>query len=431
MSTPAIPTAGLPFDPTPLTLAAHQPEAWNEFLTRHGVRILAAVATQCEAGCRVARGTYACILRPMLGDGPEPSEAPDLCREAMLRFQGVCARVRGRLSEYRGMASPEAWLEAILWEEWEAYRVARDGHQWLPPGLSELPSSAQSVFRRSCRESNRADVQRQVGLDSTQMAEAEGLIEAALERQGLRWWPWRPENGRENTPAALPASCPAPEELAAWLEGRGAALDRIRWDGHVSDCEACRQRVAWLKPRLEVVPRLTVPRWLLRTVQDHRGQAGPEPETRPRTWRERLISQPDWVAGLVVGGVVGIFILLVVLPRQEYARPVTLPDDQFLARSAAPLPSPLAAHLANARVALRRGKVEAALQELNLVLARRPDDMEARWLLASTYDRLGDQTRALKHYQAFLAMHERREQIIDDRVRRVRERLTGLASDEP
>lgn len=151
--------------------------------------------------------------------------------------------------------------------------------------------------------------------------------------------------------------------------------------------------------------------------------AAPEPDVASVGLRAKLLSQPDWLAGVVLGGVISALLLVVVLPRQEYARPVKTPEDRAIAEAAMPLAPDLAARLVAARTQLSRGQIDAAVQGLNAVLAGRPEHQEARWLLANTYDRLGDQAKAAQHYKVFLEVHDRAQAVEDDRAARARERL--------
>ncbi len=149
----------------------------------------------------------------------------------------------------------------------------------------------------------------------------------------------------------------------------------------------------------------------------------PEPDVATVGLKAKLLSQPDWLAGLAIGGVISALLLIVVLPRQEYARPVKTPEDRALAEAGLPLAPELAARLAAARGQLASGQIDAALQGLNAVLAGRPENQEARWLLANTFDRLGDQAKAAQHYKVFLDVHDRARAVEDDRANRARERL--------
>ena len=98
--------------------------------------------------------------------------------------------------------------------------------------------------------------------------------------------------------------------------------------------------------------------------------------------------------------------------------------------AALPLTPELGKRLAQAREDLSRGRIERAVQNLKRVLAARPDEQEARWLLASTFDRLGDQAQAIKHYKMFLEVHDQRRTFSDDRAHRVRERLSLWDDDQ-
>lgn len=116
-----------------------------------------------------------------------------------------------------------------------------------------------------------------------------------------------------------------------------------------------------------------------------------------RVWEPR-----GWLAGVVLGALLAPFVVLVVLPRQELATAPRRP----LAESGwpAPLPEGAQAALAKGKALLARGRAEAALAELGKVLAAEPGCQEARWLLATTHERLGDRLRASRAYRDFLAV---------------------------
>lgn len=353
--------------------------AWSEFLMLHGGLILGAVTRTCEQGCRVSRSGYACVLHTLSTLAPEPSEAPSWCQEALPLFRWVVQNIRERLPQYTGTPALSAWLLDTLVELRGEYLGTLLGRISIPPALAQASVDAQTVFRLSARVGDRQESIVRSGLSPERFAAAENEISACFQAAHVPWWPW----------------------MVSQAAGTGDP-----------PCQ----------PVTQPVP--TLPTWLLRSVLDTSEQEAPESQTGPRHWRARLLAQPDWLAGVVVGGVVCVFVLLIVLPRQEYARPVKAPDDQVLALAALPLNPELGKRLAQAREDLRKGKIESAIHNLNRVLAARPDEQEARWLLASTYDRLGDQSRAFKHYKVFLQVHDTRSALRDDRAQRARERLS-------
>jgi tetratricopeptide (TPR) repeat protein len=407
------------------------PSAWNAFVQQHGALILETVMDWCEADCRVSRSAFACVLRVIASAAPERAEAPDHCDEALAAFTWACKRLRERLPSRRGVASESGWLRVQLLDLRALYLGVERGRLTLPAALAGASADAQAVFRLSCRQAARDHVGRVLGLGDAALAAAEGEVRACLTRAGLAWWPWR-DGAVEAGWLPLEPLCDRGEEAAALAEGGLAPDVEAEVRGHVDACEACRDRRAAVEAQRAANPASRpVPPWVLRPVIDRTASDAPEPEVAHSGLRARLMAQPDWLAGLVVGGVLCVFLLLVVLPRQEYAKPVIAPEDEVLAVAATPLSEPLARRLTEARRQLRRGQIEAAVQNLNAVLARRPDEQEARWLLASTYDRLGDASRAAKHYRAYLHVHDRREEIEDSRARRIRKRLGQWEDESP
>ncbi|MEB3221955.1 MAG: zf-HC2 domain-containing protein [Candidatus Sericytochromatia bacterium] len=415
---------------SPSSPPAVPPAIWNAFLQQHAPVILAAVLGWCQDGCRVSRTGYACVLRVVASAAPERAEAPDHCDEGLALFTWVSRRLRERLPQRLGLASEVGWLRAQLLDLRLVYLGLERGRLILPAALAEASPDAQAVFRLSCRHGDRAHVGRVLGLGAAAIDAAEHEVRARLALAGLAWWPWGAATATE-TWLPLEPLCDRGEEVAAWLEGALSPEAQVALARHVDACAACRSRQAALEVPTDPAAEVAVPAWVLRSALDRSESDAPEPESALKGWRSRLMTQPDWLAGLVVGGVGCVFLLLVVLPRQEYAKPVTAPDDEVLAVAATPLSEPLARQLADARRQLRRGQVDAALQNLNGVLARRPDEQEARWLLASTYDRLGDAARAAKHYRVYLHVHDRREAIEDSRAKRIRKRLGQWQDDAP
>lgn len=145
---------------------------------------------------------------------------------------------------------------------------------------------------------------------------------------------------------------------------------------------------------------------------------------------EKVKSQPDWLLGVAVGGVISAVMLVLILPRQQYAQPVKAPSDQLLAEASAPLSPELGARLALARKQLAQGKIDGAIQSLNAVIAARPENLEARWLLANTLDNQGDRPKAVKHYQVYLEIHDRIRAVQDERANRARS-VVGTLTGEP
>lgn len=154
----------------------------------------------------------------------------------------------------------------------------------------------------------------------------------------------------------------------------------------------------------------------------------PAPETQPadRPWWQKAMSQPDWLWGVLVGGMGATLLLLVIFPQQEYAREVREPNAALLTQRGRPLPPEVGTVYARARERLAQGQVDAGLQDLESVLAKRPDHQESRWLAASTYDRLGDATRAASHYRLYLEIDERDRPLLESRAQRAKRRLNDF-----
>lgn len=346
--------------------------AWNEFHGRFGDMILGASMGWCEGGCRIPRGDYDCILRTIRAAKPEPADAPDSCREGLALYQHACRRLRPQLASFDGSTSLEAFVLATLAGIQADYLASQHGRLTLPAALEPVSERAKDLYRLACRVESRLEVARRLGIDAGELEAAEREVAGALHGAGLGWWGLEP-------PLAPAAPLPGP----AWVH-RGVIAE---------------------------------------------GDS-PEPVRRGDTFWRKVFSQPDWLTGLFLGGVVSVLCLLVVIPRQEYAKSVREPGDELIARADRSLEPPLAAKLQHARQSLAKGKVDAALLDLNAVLAVRGDDQEARWLLATTYDRLGDQARAAQHYKLFLDVDTRLRAPEDDRVQRARAKL-GAWSELP
>lgn len=351
---------------------------WADFLTSYGGLLLPAVAETCETQCRVSRRGYACVLHTLASQALEPVESPDACHEAIALFRWTVAQLRRRLPESLGHEDLSGWLTLTLQEIKTTYYQEAWGRISLLAGLENASDAAKMVFRLSCRVSERSLALSQSGLGEEEFSQGEEEVKRSLDRAGLTWWPWKNE---------------------------GIA---VRVQSHISAAAG---------------PPAKVPAWLLRRALDTDEQEAPDTLSSHRSIRQRLLAHPDWLAGAIIGGVVCVFVLLIVLPRQEYASPVKSPEDEVLSVAAFPLTADQGLKLGQAREDLRRGKIESALNNLNRIIAARPDEQETRWLLASTYDRLGDQTKALKHYRVYLRVHDARKNFSDSRAQRARERL--------
>lgn len=420
-----------PTDDLALARAIHagDAQAWNTFVSRYGGAVLAATMGWCEAGCRVPRSQYGCVLRTIRGQLPEPAEDRDQCREGLRVYEWASAALRGRMGEYQGLASLGGWLRVVLRDLRRDYLDAERGRLDVPAALAEASPIARDVWRLGCREADRRVIAARLGLDEAAVAEAQEEVRTRLAAHGQEWWQVTGWDGPPGGPPALPEPLPAcsrGEEVAALAERR---LDEARAAAigeHLAVCATCRGRRAFLEEAAAaggVAPPVMPPSWVNRPVIDSSVSDAPAPEAAAAGFKEKLFSQPDWLAGVALGGVVSALLLVVILPRQEYARPVKAPEDRLLAEAGTPLAPELAARLAAARAQLGRGQIDAAVQGLNAVLAARPENQEARWLLASTHDRLGDQAKAAQHYRVFLEVHDRARAVEDDRAERARARL--------
>lgn len=163
---------------------------------------------------------------------------------------------------------------------------------------------------------------------------------------------------------------------------------------------------------------------LQQIAEGHEHVAGPEaPSPAPGNWVRKLFAQPDWLAGVVLGAMASALCLLVVLPREPLAAAMRDPSELAMAKADTPLPTNVNDELSAARHLLSRGKASAAIDELNRVLAARPEYLEARWLLATTYDGIGDQAHAALGYRQYIALATRERAIADERVVKAQERL--------
>lgn len=338
--------------------------AWNEVVARYGDRILAASMTWCEGGCRIPRGDYDCILRTIRAQRPEPGETPEGCREGIALYRHATEQLKARLGEFDETSSLDAFVLATLAEVREAYMHDERGRLTMPTALGPASPLARDVFKLSCREASRAEVARRLGVDEGEVRGAESEIRGAFASAGLTWWGLQPQD------AAAPEVAPA---------------------------------------------------WVHRAVMA--GGDAPEPARPNDSIARKALSQPGWLAGVVIGAAISALCLLVVIPREQYAKSVREPADVLLADASKPLPAPLDVRLEGARTNLRAGRVDAAVQDLNALLALRPDNQEARWLLAQTYDQLGDRANAARHYKLFLDLDGRLRAATDDRVKRAQARL--------
>lgn len=133
-------------------------------------------------------------------------------------------------------------------------------------------------------------------------------------------------------------------------------------------------------------------------------QALADPRHEGGGWQAwlRVMEPRGWLAGVLLGGLLCPWLLLVVLPHQELATAPRRPEAEAGWPQALPTEAYLA--LERGKQLLGRGKAEAGLVELSKVLAMAPTCQEARWLVATTHERLGDRNRAARAYRDFLAV---------------------------
>lgn len=155
----------------------------------------------------------------------------------------------------------------------------------------------------------------------------------------------------------------------------------------------------------------------------------PESNTPSPSFKDKLFSMPDWWLGLFLGGLVSALSLLLVIPQLNYGGVLQEPGEEELALLDRPLDPATERHAREARALLAKGRIGPAIAELKAVLAVRPSNLEARWLLANTYDRLGDEASALQQYRQFIRLAEQEQQVIATRITRARKRVELLTAE--
>jgi cytochrome c-type biogenesis protein CcmH/NrfG len=246
-------------------------------------------------------------------------------------------------------------------------------------------------------------------------------VRRALKGTGKEWWAL---TGWQGDPTLAPSA--QAEPVAAHAERRLTESDAEALAAHVASCPACTEMTAFLQEADAeggLAPQIAAPAWVARQAMDTSVSDAPEPAKANDSFGRKLFSQPDWLLGLLVGAIATTVVLLVLIPKLQYAKAVREPGDQMIAQSAQPLTGPAAKALTDARAQLASNKLDPAIQNLRLVLADRPDNQEARWLLATTFDRMGDNQQAAQQYRIFLDTEQREQAIVDDRVQRAKARL--------
>jgi cytochrome c-type biogenesis protein CcmH/NrfG len=313
------------------------------------------------------------------------------------------------------------WLRLVLRDVFRQYRSQEDGRLTVPAAVAALGAREQRVYRLGTHTSGRRAIAQALGLSAAEVAEAQLKIRQALQPTSKDWWTLETWQG---DPALGP--CPQAEALVAASERRLAPAEVEALAAHVATCPACRENGAFLEEAQReggIAPPVAAPPWVNRAVLDASVSDAPEPTAAGDSWQRKALSQPDWLLGVTVGSLATVLVLLVLMPRLEYAKAVREPGDVAIARASQPLSAPVAAQLSDARVQLAKARLDPAIQNLKAVLAQRPDNQEARWLLATTYDRMGDQIQAAQQYKIFLDTEKREQAFVDDRVRRAQDRL--------
>jgi cytochrome c-type biogenesis protein CcmH/NrfG len=278
------------------------------------------------------------------------------------------------------------------------------------------------VYRLGTRLGDRRAIAQRLNVDEAAVTAAERTVRRALQTEGKEWWAL---TSWEGAPAI--SRCDRAELVAAHAERRLSPTDAEALAAHVATCPACAEQQAFLAEADTaggIAPTVAAPTWVNRQVMDADGDA-PEPQTAGDSWRRKVFAQPDWLSGLAVGAVATTLVLMVLIPQLEYQKAVREPGDVLIARGYQPLEPKVAAQLSEARALLAKNRTDPAIQNLKAVLAARPENQEARWLLATTYDRLGDQYQAAQQYEIFVDTEQRERAIVDDRLKRAQSKLDG------
>jgi hypothetical protein len=403
-------------------VAAGDARAWNTFTQRYGDLVLSAVVSWCEEPYRLPRSQYDSILRTIRAGKPEPAEDPDMDREGLALYRYTMAALRPRLAEYTGQSSLGTFLRLVLRDVRRQYMAEEHGRLTVPKAVATLGQLEQDVYRLGTRLGDRRAIALRLNVDEAAVTAAERTVRRALQTEGKEWWAL---TSWEGAPAL--ARCDRAELVAAHAERRLSATDAEALAAHVAGCPACAEQQAFLAEADAaggIAPQVAAPTWVSRQVMDADGDA-PEPQTAGDSWQRKVFAQPDWLAGLAVGAVATTLVLMVLIPQLEYQKAVREPGDVLIAQGYQPLEPKVAAQLSEARALLAKNRTDPAIQNLKAVLAARPENQEARWLLATTYDRLGDQYQAAQQYELFVDTERRERTIVDDRLKRAQSKLDG------
>lgn len=403
-------------------VAAGDARAWNTFTQRYGDLVLSAVVSWCEEPYRLPRSQYDSILRTIRAGKPEPAEDPDMDREGLALYRYTMAALRPRLAEYTGQSSLGTFLRLVLRDVRQQYMAEEHGRLTVPKAVAALGQLEQDVYRLGTRLGDRRAIAQRLNVDEAAVTAAERTVRRALQTEGKEWWAL---TSWEGAPAI--SRCDRAELVAAHAERRLSATDAEALAAHVATCPACAEQQAFLAEADTaggIAPQVAAPTWVNRQVMDADGDA-PEPQAAGDSWQRKIFAQPDWLAGLAVGAVATTLVLMVLIPQLEYQKAVREPGDVLIARGYQPLEPKVAAQLSEARALLAKNRTDPAIQNLKAVLAARPENQEARWLLATTYDRLGDQYQAAQQYELFVDTEQRERAIVDDRLKRAQSKLDG------
>lgn len=416
-------------------IARGEGQAWNTFIQRYGDLVMSAVVSWCETNNRVPESQYTSVLRLIRGNLPEPAEERDMDREGLFVYRYALDELRKRLPRYQGKSSLATFLRLELRDIRHLYMDRELGRLSVPPAIADLPSFTRDVYRLATRVRSREAIARRLGVDPMEVAKAEKALRLRLQADGREWWELERWDlaAEEAEGISSGEPCGRAEDVAALAERKLTPESEAEVKQHLASCVCCRQRLAFLEEATQaggIAPPITVPAWVNRDVLDKDGSDSPASVAAGRGWMQKALSMPGWLVGLALGGTVSALALLVLIPRLEYAEVVREPGDQIVAQVNEPLSPELGAKLATARVQLGKSKVGDALANLKSVVAARPDNQEARWLLATTYERLGDRTSANQHYKLFLETERQIRAIEDQRVQQAESKV-GKLSDQP
>lgn len=402
--------------------------AWNAFVGRYGDLVMSAVISWLELDYRLPRAHHPSILRAVQANLPEPADEPSLDKEGIAVYHYAMNALKPTIAGYRGESALGAYLRLVLREVRHRYLTEELGRLTVPSEILALPSLAQDVYRLRTRLGSREAIARRLGVPIEQVSEAETLIRQKLQTTGQEWWALEQWELAPEEAEALEAeaACPRQEQAAAYWERKLDAAASADFEAHLASCAQCQRRLSFLHEAAAaggIAPPVSVPAWVNRDIVMQTAGTGPQPPAGTVSPWQKALSQPDWLLGVALGAVASAISLLVILPGLEYSEVVREPGDALVAQAAVPLTPELADALAEARRQLDRGRVDGAIRNLKNILVARPDHLEARWLLANTYDRLGDRTSAMAHYEIYLETAKPEAEVMERRIQQASQRL--------